>query len=407
MQANEHLNRFFDEFFRLMRQTDPPAYNAFLNRAEAEFVRLGYREKIPAGVENILIVRLDVIGDMILTSSFIREVRVNFPQARITLVCLPFAYPIVELCPYVNEILIFDEKFLNKDFDNKNFAILLEKIAMFCKKNLWQKHFSIAFSPQWGSENLQGLLMCWLSGARERVGYGLNPYESWFGKPAPEKAALNNFLLTRNIVTPESVVSEMEKHLYFLETVGLKVNQTHNELWFGEADFIRAWEFLKNIPSTYKKVLLGLGAGGLNRKYPPEKYLVALKELVKKDLVFVIVGGQAELDDANFIEQNLPRGKVLNLTGKTTLRETEAVIAQMDYYIGNDSLSRGSRQGRLFARTLQRISTLSAVANKSCHSSTRSPNRTLRQSSANLRLVPQQGASLYHANYTARNYRWF
>ena len=82
---------------------------------------------------------------------------------------------------------------------------------------------------------------------------------------------------------------------------------------------------------------MGIGAGFGSRQYPVEKLLIALRVLAEKNLCFVIVGGQAELDDANFIENSLSRGIVLNLAGKTTLRETEAVIAQMDYYIGNDS----------------------------------------------------------------------
>ena len=332
MQAHEQLDQFFAEFFRLMKQADPSTYNAFLNRAEAEFRRLGYREEIPIGVENILIVRLDAIGDMIITSGFLREVRANFPNARITLIVSPLVYPIVELCPYVNEVLTFD---INKI--NKNFPAMLEQITVFCKEYLWQKHFSIAFSPQWGTDNLPGLFICWLSGAKERIGFGTNPYENWLGKPNPEESARDNFLLTRNIVTPKSAVTEVEHHFYMLEAVGLKVNQTHNELWFDAADILKACELLKNIPPTCKRVLLGLGAGGKNRKYPVEKYLVALKELLKKNLVFVIVGGKSELDNANFIEQNLPQGKVFNLVGKTTLRETEAVISQMDFYLGNDT----------------------------------------------------------------------
>ena len=330
MKPHEQLDQFFGEFFRLLRQAEPSTHFAFLRRAEAEFKRLGYREEIPIGVENILIVRLDVIGDMIVTSGFIREVRANFPNAKITLVVSPLVYPIVELCPYVNEVLTFDIKNLDR-----NFPAMLEHIAVFCKKNLWQKHFSIAFSPQWGSDNLPGLLMSWLSGARERVGFGTNPYESWISKPTPEESERDNFLLTKNIITPRSAVSEVEHHFYLLEAVGLKVNQTHNELWFGEADVIQACELLKDISPNCKKVLLGLGAGHLSRKYPVEKYLVALRELIKKNLVFVIVGGESEVDDANFIERNLPQGKVLNLVGKTTLRETEAVISLMDFYLGN------------------------------------------------------------------------
>lgn len=267
---------------------------------------------------------------MIVTSGFIREVRANFPNARITLVVSSLVCPIVELCPYVNEVLTFDIKKLDR-----NLTVMLKTLAAFCKKNLWQKHFALAFSPQWGSDNLPGLLMCWLSGARERVGFGTNPYESWLGKPKPNESALDNFLLTRNVVTPRSAVSEVEHHFYLLEAVGLVVNQTNLELWFGTADFVRAQEILKDIPSSCKKVLLGIGAGDPRRKYPVEKYLIALKELIKKDLVFVIVGGKSELDDAKFIESNLPKGKVLNLAGKTTLRETEAIISQMNFYLGN------------------------------------------------------------------------
>ncbi len=330
MRPHEKLDRFFGEFFPLMRQAEPSTYFSFLLRAEEGFLRAGYREIISAGVENILIVRLDAVGDMILTSGFLREVRKNFPAARITLVVSPLVYPIVELCPYVNEILSFDQKNLNR-----NILPAMETLATFCKENLWRKNFSIAFSPQWGSDNLPGLFMCWLSGARIRLGFGKHPGENWGITLSPAEAALNKILLTKNILTPRSKVADVEKTFYLLEAVGLAVNQTHTEIFFGAADFLRARELLKNIPSTTKKVLLAIGAGDPRRRYPVEKYLVALKELAKKNLAFVIVGGQSELEDASFLEKNLPHGKVLNLVGQTTLRETEAVVSQTDFYLGN------------------------------------------------------------------------
>ncbi len=303
-----------------------------LQEFEAAFEQYGYREKISAGVENILVVRLDAIGDMILTSGFLRELRKNFPCARITLVVSPLVYPIVELCPYVNEILTFDRKSLDK-----NFSTMIEQVAAFCRENLWQRHFSFAFLPQWGSDNFPGLLMAWLSGARERIGYGTNPYAGWGLEPSADKAALDNFLLTKNIVTPRTCIAEVEKHLYLLTATGLAVEQTHTENFFGAADILYARELLKNIPPACRKVVLGIGAGLEERRYPVEKFLLALKILAEKNLTFVIVGGKSELDDANFLEQNLPHGKILNLVGRTTLRETAAVISQADYYLGNDT----------------------------------------------------------------------
>lgn len=329
---HERLNVFFGEFFRELRKAPPQAYGQFLMRAEEEFKRQGYRDKNSSGVENILIVRLDVIGDMVLTSGFIRELRRNFPKARITLVVSSLVYPIVELCPYVNEVLRFDIKSLDR-----NFPVMLEKIAVFCRDNLWQKKFSIAFSPQCGGDKFPGVLMLWLSGARERINYSLNPYKKWLNESASQNEQMDNFLLTSSFVAPLKIISEVERHFYVLKKSGFKVKKTHMELFYSEADFQHAREILEGIPSSAKKVLIGIGAGTPGRKYPAKMYLPALQKLAEKDLVFVIVGGKSELNDANLIEQNLPSGKVLNLTGKTTLRETEAVISQMDFYIGTDS----------------------------------------------------------------------
>ena len=329
---HEQLEIFFDEFFRLIVNADPSQHGAFLTRAEQEFRRAGYRDENSAGVQNILVVRLDAIGDMIVTSGFLRELRKNFPRARITLLVSPFVLPIVELCPYVNEVLSFDFKLLNGTLPE-----WLKHIADFCREHLWQKMFSLAFSPRWGKGNLHALLMTWMSGARERIGYGTNPYESWLGEPSAEETAQDNFLLTKSVGTPRKVVSEAGKHFYLLEALGLPVKEKHMELFFGTQDFIRARELLQTIPPNCKKVLLGIGGSARMKKYPVEKYLVALKELAKKNLVFVIVGGQSELDDADFLEMNLPHGKVLNLVGKTTLRETQAIAVQTDFYVGNDT----------------------------------------------------------------------
>lgn len=329
MQPHEQLEKFFANLVPYLK-ANPGQVPEMMSETEREFERAGYREEIPSTVENILIVRLDAIGDMILTSGFIREVRANFPQARITLIVSPLVYPIVELCPYVNEVLIFER---NKF--GGNFPDVLEKLVVYCRENLWRKNFSIAFSPQWGSWNLPALLLCWLSGARKRIGFGTNPYKSYFGEPSAEETARDNFLLTKNIIVPQNVITDLEKYFYLLTTSGFKIAQDNMELFYGAEDFYRARAILKDI--LCKKVILGIGAGGASRKYPVEKYLVALRELAKKDLVFVIVGGRDELDDANFIEKNLPAGKVLNLVGKTTLRETEAIIGLSNFYVGNDT----------------------------------------------------------------------
>ena len=64
--------------------------------------------KWPQGCfSSILVIRLDEIGDMVMMSPFLRELRQNYPSAHITLVVNPIVYNLVELCPYVNKVLCF------------------------------------------------------------------------------------------------------------------------------------------------------------------------------------------------------------------------------------------------------------------------------------------------------------
>ena len=327
------MEKFFDEFLNQLPTASPAKISELMARAEIIFRQAGYRDEITDDAKNILVLRTDRIGDMILTSGFLRELRKNFPHAQITLVTSPTVFPIVELCPYVNEILTVDKSSL----DEKEFPAMLEPIVEFCRKNFWRKRFSHAFLPQWDSTNFADLLIAWLSGARERIGYGLNPAMELLGSLDAVAESRDTFLLTKNIISPCEVVSEAEKHFYVLQASGLEVEETHMELFFGEKDFRRARELLQNVPPNCRKVLLGIGGSGAGRQYPVEKYLLAFKELAKKNLVVVLVGGQTEIDDADFLEKNLPHGKVLNLVGKTTLRETEAVVSQTDFYVGNDT----------------------------------------------------------------------
>lgn len=60
-------------------------------------------------VKNILVIRTDVLGDMVITVPFFRELRRAYPDSHITLVCNQSIYNLVEIVPYVDKILTIQQ----------------------------------------------------------------------------------------------------------------------------------------------------------------------------------------------------------------------------------------------------------------------------------------------------------
>ncbi|NQT90210.1 MAG: class I SAM-dependent methyltransferase, partial [Candidatus Omnitrophica bacterium] len=125
-----------------------------------------------AQARQILVVRPDKIGDMVLTTPFLRELRKNNPSARITLVVSPNIYNLVELCPYVDQISTFD--FRKGVFPRIGAVIRRMRIMVFAFSSFLKKRFDLAILPRWFADDYDASFMIYFSGARSRVGYTEN-----------------------------------------------------------------------------------------------------------------------------------------------------------------------------------------------------------------------------------------
>ena len=136
---------------------------------EKIFYLLGKRKNShipsPRQIDTILIVRLDEIGDVVMTSAFLRELRNAAPQARITLLVKPKVLNFVERCPYVDEVLSFTCDDLTSDLNRHVKAI------RFSMSNLWAKDLSLAIIPRWDTDISHATFLAYFSGARWRIGY--------------------------------------------------------------------------------------------------------------------------------------------------------------------------------------------------------------------------------------------
>lgn len=323
--STEILKRAVEDCFKEVNKKQIFSANMLKSYMEPAFIQEGYRDDFH-GQENILVIRLDEIGDNALTSGFLRELRKNYPTAFITLIVSPTVIPLVELCPYVNEVIGFIVEHL------PNLTMRFEEILKLCYFKLWKRRYSITFLPRWDLDgNRYAAFLAYLSGARERVGYSSSvtslrkEYEPYIDE-----------LLTMPLISPPNIIHEAARNFYMLQAKNLRVENTYMELWYDKDDYKRMEQFITSFAKERKIIAVTVGSKWLHKTYPPEKMLVALQKIKRPDNCFIFLGGNSEKEFGDFIYENL-QDAALNLIGHTTLRETAAALSLASMYIGMDT----------------------------------------------------------------------
>lgn len=330
------VHEAFEAYLHTMRVAGRFSPQRVYDALEPAFAKNGFRRN--QGRRNILIIRLDVMGDMILTSGIFREIRRAYPQAHITAVVRGSLLPLMEGCPHCDEVLAFDGPGFAKST-----RAAIEATEIFCEKHLRGRRYDLCLLPQWGDDKRVSMLLAYMGGARERIGYSDTARNIYFRALGRDKdleidTSFEEAFLSRAIVNPPEILHEAARNFYLLEDAGIPVQDRATELWATAQDAEKAAEtLLAAFLGQCVPVVLGIGAGGENRKYPAEKYLEAARAISGKyDAIrFILLGGEAEKRDAAFLAESLPSGVALDLTGKTTLRESMAIVSLASLYLGN------------------------------------------------------------------------
>jgi len=279
--------------------------------------------------KRVLVVRLDEIGDVVMTTSFLRELRQNLPDAWITLVVKPQVYNLVELCPYVNEVLTYDWDTHGRLWQLRRHWRALRLSWHF----LWRRRFDLAILPRWDVDYYHGAFVAYFSGAPWRVGYSENVI-------AHKKHLNGGFdrLLT-HALEDNTLKHEVEHNLNVIRLLGGKVQEDQLELWLGEEDEVFANYLLGNkmVDSDSFLVGLSLSAGASKRHWLLSRFTelgVWLQEEYHAQLL--IVGGSGEEALGRELQQELSDA-VINTVGQTTLRQTAALLKHCQLFIGNDA----------------------------------------------------------------------
>jgi heptosyltransferase-2 len=281
------------------------------------------------GAGNVLVVSLAEIGDAVLLSAFVRELRAMAPAGHVTLVVRPAVAPLFEACPHVNEVIGYDVR-ARRAFRP---LTLPPRAWSFARRRLRSRDYEMALVPRWDTDQYLATSVALFSGARRRVAYS----EHVNARKAVLGAGLDALLT--DVVPATKQRHEVERNLDILRFLGADVASSHLELWLTDADRGAATRLLEEAETSADRRTVAFGIGGAHpkRRWPVERFVALGRALQKQHGAHIVVlGGPEDGSRQAALIERLDR-RVTGLAGRTTLRQTGAVLERCQLFVGNDS----------------------------------------------------------------------
>ncbi|MBT4289507.1 MAG: glycosyltransferase family 9 protein [Deltaproteobacteria bacterium] len=266
-------------------------------------------------IKRILVVRFSSLGDIILITAFIRELKKQFPNAAIDFLTSTTFSGVLENNPHLSEIIQFNRKGKSTD---------LNQIVTDCRK----KNYDLVFDAHRSLRSRLFILKL----------YGL---KSFFKKNIiriDKRSLKRNLLLVFKINQFDKIVSQRQAYCQLLNDV-LPFNDynTETELFPAVKHEKKILKILSNhnfIPKEF--IAIGPGASFAGKCWSKENYLKLITVLIQQKQKIVIIGGNNE-PETNWIAKNAIQEGVLNLAGKLSYLESAALLKAARITICNDS----------------------------------------------------------------------
>jgi lipopolysaccharide heptosyltransferase II len=261
---------------------------------------------------NILIVRLDRIGDVVLSTPAIRAVREACPASRISVMVSPYARGVVEGNPCLDEVIAYD-----KSGPEKGFLGNLRFIREIRKRKF---DLALVLHPTGRSH-----IIAALSGIPLRVGYG-------------RKLA---FLVNRRIPHTKQfgLKHEIDYTLDILKYAGIKSSGRSLYVPVTPESELKIGKIFREggIGGGDTVVVLNPGASCPSKRWAPENFAsVAAKLAAERGAKIVVISGVPDKGCGDAVASILGGG-CLNLSGKTDVSDLASVMKRAALFISNDS----------------------------------------------------------------------
>lgn len=271
-------------------------------------------------IEAILLVKPEGIGDLVIFSTVLPDIRMFYSGKKIVLVVRKEAKELFEYCPYVDEVIgINHERYLkNLLYRTKIFHALISLKP------------EVSFYPTY-SRGYVGEQLAILNGAKCK-----------YAVRDSNRKRYNVFYTS--LIPISETLSEIDRYRKFYTNLHISSDKIHpTELWFFEKDKDRVNTLLRKYNINDKQfIVLFPGARYRIRCWQTSKFLELINQIAKDLPAFLFVVAGSEKDKIHYerIRSKLNpilEERFLDLTGKTNLRELGILLNRAALYIGTET----------------------------------------------------------------------
>ena len=281
--------------------------------------------RIDQDVRRILIVRVDLLGDVVLSLPAVRALKRAYPEAQIDMLVLHSTADILRAEPEIARVLVFDPGVWRRPVGLLKSTTWRDARALL--RELRSAHYDLALSV---SGDIASILTR-VSGARRRFGYASEAYSHFLTDALPGgryqthqhevQYVLDLARAAGGVILPEDELLKLHVLPDAARTMSEILHRQRAE-------------------AGPRRPIVAIHAGARNgqaKRWPPGHIATLADRLVSElDALVVLTGAPSEEPLARAILRRTCH-PVLNLTGRTTIPELVALLAASDLLITGDS----------------------------------------------------------------------
>ena len=262
-------------------------------------------------MKRILVVNVNWVGDTVFATPVFKAIKTQWPDAFLACMAVPRVKAVLESCPYLDEIIIYDERGCHRSVWGKIKIVWL----------LWRHHFDIVFLLH---RSWTRALLVFLAGIKERVGYD---------------AKNRGRFLTHKVPDYPGLPHRSDYYLYVVEHYGIPVLDRTCELKVDPEARRQVGDILlqHQVALDDTVIIVNVGGNWDLKKWPMSQFVDLVNRLAHECPARVIIpGAEKDAPTARAISQKAGGAPVV-LAGETNLKQLIALMERASLVISADS----------------------------------------------------------------------